>query len=104
MIESAFRLLALAFGVGGMALLALAQKARWNQLLAPKPYSNSKARWIRAVGSGALGTALVLCLRTESTPIAVLVWLMGLTGSALIVAFVLAYQPRWLTWLTAWAR
>ncbi len=96
MIESVFFLLALGFGVAGMGLLALSQKQHWNKVLASRPYAVATARALRVFGGVGFGISFALCLMVDPTPLAALVWLMVLTMSALIIAFTLAYWPRWL--------
>ena len=48
--------------------------------------------------------ALALCLRADHASMAVLVWVMTLSGAALLVAFLLAARPRWLRLLAPWVR
>lgn len=104
MVEGLLLLLAFTCSVSGMAFLALAMKPHWQQARAPVPYPAAKARTLRALGSAALGLSLGLCLLADHPSLASLVWLMAVTVAALLVAFTLAYRPRWLGWLVAWAR
>jgi len=87
----------------GMGWLALsmpvhAQQA-WNR--APTPAALRVLRWLGAI---AIAAALFLCLGVDHATMAVLVWLMSLTGAALLVAFVLSSRPRWLRALAPWLR
>jgi hypothetical protein len=89
--------------VCGMGWLALAKTAHWQQVHGQPPASDS-ARTLHALGAVALGSSLLLCLWVDHPSMGSLVWLMSLTASALIVAFTLAWKPRWLSWLVVWMR
>lgn len=95
---------ALATALIGMAWFALAKKPHWSQVRGAETLEPRTTRTLQALGVVALVTSLVLCLRADHVSMAVLVWLMTMTASALGVAFTLAYRPRWLGWLVAWAR
>ncbi len=87
----------------GMGWLALsmpvhAQQA-WNR--APAPAALRVLRWLGAI---AIAAALFLCLRVDHATMAVLVWVMALSGAALMVAFVLSSRPYWLRVLAPWVR
>jgi hypothetical protein len=99
-------LLSLAFvcSFAGMAALALALKPHWDEARAPHPYPMSGVRALRGFGAVALALSLALCLVAEHPSLASLIWMMASTISALIVAFVLAYRPRWIGWVAAWLR
>jgi hypothetical protein len=97
-------LLALLAAIWGMSLLALAMKPHWEQSRAPLPYPAARAPRLRALGCAALATSLVLCLAADHALLASLVWVMNLTVAALLVAFTLAFRPRWLGWSVAWLR
>jgi len=97
-------LLALALGccVSGMAWLALAMKAHWQQLRGTQPLARRTVWTLRALGSLALLVSLILCLRADHASMAALVWVMSLIPAVMLVAFTLAWRPRWLSWLVAW--
>jgi hypothetical protein len=96
--------LALAMCVLGMAWLALAMEVHWRQVrsddVPPRP---GVAHTLRVLGAAALLAALLICLRADHASMAALVWVMGLAGSALAVAFTLSWRPRVLAVLVAWA-
>src|SRR5262245_29336283 len=93
--------LALAFLASccGMAWLALAMKAHWQQVrgpTAPPPGT----RWrLRIFGAAALAVSLALCLAVDHVSMASLVFVMTLAASALLVALTLSFRPRALAWL-----
>lgn len=93
--------LALACCFCGLAWLALAMEAHWQQLR-----RNAAGRRtvlsLRALGAAALAAALAICLAADHGSMASLVWVMALAASALAVAMLLAWRPRWLAWLVAW--
>jgi hypothetical protein len=104
MAEALFLVLAFAASISGMGLLALALPPHWEQVRAPRPYPAAQARSLRTLGACLLCLSLALCLAADHPSMAPLVWVMSLAASALIVAFALAFRPRWLGWLVAWVR
>lgn len=87
----------------GMAWFALAKAPHWEQARgAPMPKGKS-TRALYILGAVALAASLALCLFVDHASMASLVWVMLLTGSALLVTFTLSWRPRWLAWLVAWA-
>jgi hypothetical protein len=92
---------ALLAGVCGMAWLALAKPAHWQQARGAQPLTPGTGGRLRGLGSAALAGSLALCLAADHASMAALVWIMTLSGSALLVAFTLAWRPRWLAWLGA---
>ncbi|RYZ08139.1 MAG: DUF3325 domain-containing protein [Myxococcales bacterium] len=95
---------ALLFGYCGMGWLALAKAAHWEQARGrPRP-SGPSTRMLQGLGAAALAGSLALCLLVDHATMASLVWVMLLTGSALLVTFTLAWRPRWLKWLVIWVR
>jgi hypothetical protein len=83
-----------------MAWLALAMKPHWAQV-SETPYDPAVARKLRVLGSTALLLSLGACLVVDHASMASLVWTMTLSASALVVAIILAYRPRWLGRLVA---
>jgi len=99
MVEGLLLLAASLSALCGMGWLALAMKPHWEQLRGGTALSDLMRRELRALGSAALFASLLLCLLADHASMAVLVWMMSLTGASLIVAFTLAYRPSWLGWL-----
>lgn len=96
--------LAIAFlcSTWGMALLALAMKAHWQQVHDDEGPSASAAVMLRSLGVSALALSLWLCLQVDHVSMAALVWIMSIAASALIIALTLTWRPGWLGWL--WRR
>lgn len=102
MADAALLVGALGAATCGMAWFALAKRPHWAQVRGSAPLASGSARTLRALGTAALVASWLLCLRADHATIASLVWIMTMTASALIVAFTLAYRPRWLGWLVFW--
>jgi hypothetical protein len=88
----------------GFAWLALAMEPHWRQVRGDAPISRGVVTVLRVLGASALFVALLLCLQVDHVSMASLVWIMALATAALIIAFTLAWRPRTLAWLVAWAR
>lgn len=88
----------------GLGWLALAMDVHWQQVRGDPAAGPACVRLLRVLGVAALLLALLLCLRADHPTMAVLVWVMALAFSALLVAFVLSWRPRWLRPLVAWVR
>ncbi|WP_437723808.1 DUF3325 domain-containing protein [Sorangium sp. So ce861] len=86
--------------VCGMAWLALAMKPHWAQVQSAKPHTAAVARRLRVAGVVALLLSLAASLGADHPSMAVLVWVMTLSVSAVIVAMALAYWPKCLIWLS----
>lgn len=86
----------------GMGWLALAMKVHWQQVRGAVPLPPPTRTALRISGASALALALLACAGADPLSMAALVWIMGLAASALAVAFVLAWRPRWLLWLAPW--
>ena len=104
MAEAWFLLLALGFSLCGMAWLSLSLPVHFQQALGAAALSPRATTALRALGSGALLASLLACLLADHPSMAGLVWLMLLTASALLIAFALAWRPRWLGWFASWLR
>lgn len=89
--------------VCGMGWFALAKAPHWQQVRGQAMPKTSHVRALYFLGSAALALSLVLCLVADHVSMASLVWVMLLTGAALVVTFTLAWRPRWLAFLVAWA-
>ena len=85
----------------GMAWFALAKDMHWQQL---RSGVSAQRRLLRLLGTLSLIASLLLCLAADHASMAALVWIMALAGSALMVAFILAWRPRLLAPLIAWLR
>lgn len=104
MAEASFFVLALACSLCGMTWLALTLPVHFQQVLGASALSQQSTKTLRALGGGALLASLLACLGADHPSMAVLVWVMLLAASTLLVAFALAWHPRWLGWLAAWLR
>lgn len=96
-------LAALLASIAGMGWLALSMPVHAAQAWGRAP-DTAAMRLLRAMGSAGVVIALALCLRADHASMAVLVWVMALSGAALLVAFLLASRPHWLRWLAPWVR
>jgi len=103
--EALLLTLALLCSAGGTAWLALAMEAHWQQVRdSTAGPARRTAIGLRLLGSAALAVSFGACLLADHVTMAVLVWVMSLAASALLVALMLAWRPRWLAWLTTpWA-
>lgn len=90
-------LIAMISNVAGLSWLAVAMDVHWSQVFGSRRHSSLAAIVLRVLGAMALLLSLCLCLQVDHASIASLVWIMSLAASALIVAFVLAWRPRWLS-------
>lgn len=90
-------------GIAGMGWLALSMRVHARQAWDAMP-SRAMLRALRCLGIAGISIALVLCLRADHASMAILVWLMCLSGAALLMAFLLASRPRWLRLLAPWVR
>lgn len=94
-------LAALLAGFAGMGWLSLAMPAHAAQVWA-RALPVRQAQSLRAAGAIGVVASLVLCLLADHASMAVLVWLMTLSGSALLVAMLLSARPRLLRVLAPW--
>lgn len=94
---------ALLSSVAGMGWLALAMQVHARQVWGA-PVAPATARTLRVLGALGLAVALMLCLAADHATMAALVWVMGLAGAALVVAFTLAWRAQWLRVLAPWVR
>ena len=90
--------------LGGMGWLALAKRDHWRQVRGHSQLHEGTRRTLRSLGAVGLAAALLLSFAADHASMAALVWVMGLSASALLVAFTLAWRPRWLLWLVPWVR
>lgn len=96
-------LAALLICVVGMGWLALSMQVHALQVWGAVP-SPAMTRVLRVLGTSGLAIALWLCFMADHISMAVLVWVMTLAGSALLIAFTLAWRASWLQVLAPWVR
>jgi hypothetical protein len=105
MAEALLLLAAVLANFAGMAWLALAMEAHWEQVRGSTARLRAgTAATMRLAAVVAIAAALVLCLRADHPTMAVLVWIMTLTGAAVTVALALAWRPTVLAPMVAWVR
>jgi hypothetical protein len=80
----------------GMSWLALAKLPHWQQVTSAKGQSTRARQLLRLLGAAALALSLALCMAADHITMSFLVWVMSLAAASLIVAFTLAWRPRWL--------
>jgi hypothetical protein len=100
----ALLLIALACCICGMGWLALAMKVHWQQVRGTPPARRGTVLTLRVLGALALLASLLIFLWVDHASMAALVWVMSISVSMLLLAFTLAWRPRWLSWLVLWAR
>jgi Protein of unknown function (DUF3325) len=103
MVDGLWLLLAGTLSFCGVGWLALAKAPHWEQVRGKGPSAGRPERGLRVLGAVAVTLSLVACLVADHATIASLVWVMLLTASSLLVSFTLAFCPRGLGWLVAWA-
>ncbi len=101
--EAMMLLAALICSVAGMGWLALGLDTHWRQVNAHTPRHPSSA-WLRGMATVALAVAFALCMAVDHASMAVLVWVMTLTGAAIAIALLLTWRPAWLRLLVPWIR
>lgn len=89
--------------LAGMAWIALSMPVHAAQAWGAVPGTRAM-RALRWLGASSIAVALAVNLRTDHASMAVLVWVMTLTGSALAIAFALSTRPHWLRVLAPWMR
>lgn len=86
----------------GMAWLALSMEEHWSAVCPERaPLAAHRVRWLRGMGAMALAASLGLCLAADHPSMAVLVWCMGLTAAALVIALLLTWRAAWLQCLVS---
>jgi len=89
--------------VAGMGWLALSMDVHAAQAWRRAPKVRTLF-FLRVLGWVAVATSLQLCVLADHPSMAVLVWVMCLSGGALATAFLLSTRPRWLRALAPWVR
>ncbi len=102
--DSLLYLLALAANLAGLAWLALSMDVHWEQVRGPVPPARGSVVLLRWLGAAVVAASLAVCLAVDHGSMASLVWFMVLAGSALTIAFTLAWKPRLLAPLVVWVR
>ncbi|GAA0258177.1 DUF3325 domain-containing protein [Rhodanobacter caeni] len=87
--------------VAGMGWLAVSMPVHAQRVWERAP-SSVMARLLRWLGVAGIVAALGLCLAVDHASMAALVWVMSSTAASLLVAFTLAWRPRWLRMLAPW--
>jgi hypothetical protein len=88
----------------GFAWLAVAMDVHWRQVRGTHAPARTTQLTLRVLGSTGLACSLALCLSADHPSIAALVWVMSLAAAAQLIAYTLAWRPRWLAPLIAWSR
>lgn len=92
MTEAMWLIAALLTAVVGMGWLALSYESHWQQVF-PKSASKPQLLRLKAAGWSFLVISGMCCLAADHPSMAVLVWVMLLTVSAVAVAMLLSRQP-----------
>ncbi|MDZ7862577.1 DUF3325 domain-containing protein [Acidovorax sp.] len=100
--DSLLYAVALVANLTGLAWLALSMDVHWEQVRGPVPPARGTVVLLRWLGGAVVAASLAVCLSVDHGSMASLVWFMVLAGSALTVAFTLAWKPRLLAPLVAW--
>ncbi len=77
----------------GAAWLALAMDVHWRQAMGSATLKPGIRRRLRAGGIVGLLASAVLCFLADRPSMAILVWVMLLSGNVLIIAMALAWKP-----------
>ncbi len=104
MVDALLLALALACCVYGMAWLALAMRTHWREVRGAQPLSRGNVLRLRVLGALGLLASLLIFLRVDHASMACLLWVMSMIPAVLLLAFTLAWRPRWLSWLVPWVR
>lgn len=100
MFEILWILLAAGLNLVGMAWLALAKAAHWEQVtLRPAKEHLSAKRLLRPLGVVACLLSFSACLMGDSLSMALLVWVLLLSVAAVSIALVLTWHPSALRYL-----
>lgn len=103
MLDALLLLAAMAANVMGLGWLALAMDVHWQQVHGRVvPQSRATVKLLRGLGAAGLAGSLLICLSVDHISMASLVWVMTLACAALLVAFMLAWRPRFLAALIPW--
>ncbi len=100
--DSLLYAVALVANLTGLAWLALSMDVHWEQVRGPVPAPRRTVVLLRWLGAAVVASSLAVCLSVDHGSMASLVWFMVLAGSALTIAFTLAWKPRLLAPLVAW--
>jgi hypothetical protein len=87
----------------GLAWFALGMERHWRQLRGTQPLPRATALGLRTAGAAAVVASLLFCLAADHASMAALVFVMLLALAAAALALTLAFRPRWLAPLIAFA-
>jgi hydrogenase-4 membrane subunit HyfE len=94
MSEALWLCIAALLALAGMAWLALAMGAHWDQVMSrPAAQAEGIRQILRIAGALGLLLSALACLAADRPSMAVLVWFMLLAAGAFLVAFTLSWQP-----------
>lgn len=78
----------------GFGLLALAQERHWNNVTGLDECCRIPAASLRFAGLAAQALACVLFVVAEGPSFGALLWGVGMTGTAMAIAFALTWKPQ----------
>lgn len=78
----------------GFSALCLAMERHHQDLLGHKPSSQRRMQW-RVAGWVLLAVSLWVCVATSGWSMGLVRWTAVLMGSAVLLVWLLPYQPRW---------
>jgi uncharacterized membrane protein len=99
MADALLLLAAFACALCGMASCALSMQPHAARVRGRSPLDGAAAAKLRVRSALGLAGSLALCLGADHVSMAVLVWVMMSSVSAVLLAFLLAYRPRALRFL-----
>ncbi|TQF35409.1 hypothetical protein UNPF46_24500 [Bradyrhizobium sp. UNPF46] len=90
-------IVAFALLMAGWSLIAGSQPKQYGRVFHGRHLSGPLRKAIRGVGVALLLAALAVMARSDSAAFAVLSWVCLLSVSAMLVALILAWLPRWVS-------
>lgn len=79
--------------LAGVAWLALAMDTHWREVSSRTSPDAGTQRTLRVLGGAGLAVSAALCLLADHPSMAILVWVMLLSGAVVAIAFTLAWKP-----------
>jgi hypothetical protein len=92
--ESAWHAVSFLITLAGAGWWALSVGSHWRQARGSDSLRSSSRRLLRAIGTGALLTSLIVCFAINHASMAPLVWCMQVAAATFLIAMLLAWQPR----------